>query len=97
MNEHDEVVIQEGRDAAIVEGTVKPYLLGQIDNKVSHLVNSYRAKSLDGVEAVTMVAEISALRGLLEELELRQRRGYVAAEREYHGTQEEYSSFNAEG
>lgn len=86
--------IQRGRDAALVQGTVMPYINEQIQNKLTTLVSMYRSRGLDGTTAVTMIAEISALRGLNEELENRQRTGYIATQREYeYGTQEEDPSF----
>jgi hypothetical protein len=85
--------IQKGRDAALVEATVLPYIHGQMENKLTMLISMYRSRDLDGDTAVNMIAEMSALRGLIEELENRQRRGYIATQREYeYGTQEDDSS-----
>lgn len=78
-----EYEIEQGRNATLVESVVKPHVAEQIDLKVGYMINSYRSGDLDGDEAVCLVAEMSALRGMMEELESRQRRGYLAAEKEY--------------
>lgn len=92
VSEYDEGLIQEGRDAAIVESVVKPYVGEQIDRKITHLVSLYRSGDLTGDAAVNAVAEISALRGMIEELESRQHRGYVATERVYDAEEEDNTS-----
>lgn len=74
--------MEAGQDAAIVENFIRPIIDGIIRDRVLALTNLYRSNDTDHDQLLGRVAEISALRGLIEELESRQRQGIIARNRE---------------
>jgi hypothetical protein len=74
--------IEDGREATLVRGVVEPWINGYIDDKVTLMVAIYRSGSYTHDDLVGKVAEISALRSLIDSLQSTERRGSIAMEKE---------------
>ncbi len=75
-------VMEEGAMATAVLGAFRGLILERQQEVVSQLVATYRGREAAGMVYIGMAAELSALDGLLSNLESTVRRGEVAAEKE---------------
>lgn len=75
--------IEEGKAASLVESVAKEIVDGMIRGKVLGLISAYRARECDHDFMVGSIGEIAALEAFINELEYRQRRGHIAATKEY--------------
>lgn len=85
-NERNLEAIEEGRNATVIAGTIRPYIDDRMREHVLALMAMYRNGAVGAISHDMMigkVAEITALSDLLSDLESVARRGETAARREY--------------
>jgi hypothetical protein len=75
-------VMEEGREASIVASVVVPLINTRITNYVQQLSSMYRGGQYNHDMLLGKVAEITAMLNLISDLESKQRRGDVAAQKE---------------
>ena len=75
--------IREGREASLASGLIRPLVDKKIDETLKLLVSRYRDGDVTHDELLGKTAEISALMGLLSDLETVHRRGVRAQEDQY--------------
>lgn len=81
---HD--IAADGRQAVFIASVVKPFIDRRVIDLVHQMVSRYRAGEADDRWTVGKVGEISAMLGLLSELENIHRRGITAVEKEMRNT-----------
>lgn len=75
--------IAKGREAAIVAGLLRPVIEDKIETVLRNLIAQYRALTASHDFLVGAVAEISALRGLIDDLERIHKKGIRALDTEH--------------
>jgi len=74
--------MEDGREASIVASIVVPLINTRITNYVQQLAAMYRGGQYNHDSLLGKVAEITAMLNLIADLESKQRRGDVAAQKE---------------
>jgi hypothetical protein len=75
--------MEAGREAAVIEGLVGPYIRDRIETIVKLMVSEYRGGTATYASLLGRTAEISALMGILSDLDSTQAKGDAASEREF--------------
>jgi hypothetical protein len=88
-SEDNQIDMEEGRNAALVQSIVKPFIDEQLKNAMTMMVNEYRAGNTSHDMLVGKVAEMKALMGLMSSLDTVQRLGISAMKREYGNGKED--------
>lgn len=81
--ERDMELIEEAMEARTVEAAIKDVVDEAMRQGVTKLMYIYRDGNIDHDMLVGAVAEIAALDKLMSDLESKQMRGVVAAQKEY--------------
>jgi hypothetical protein len=76
-------MIAKGRDAVIVAGLMRPFIDLKVEQLIQLAIRDYRNKNLTHDGMIGTIAEISALKGLLTDLERTHKAGVAVMEKEY--------------